>query len=79
MQLSHRLIIETSNQPMGIRVALFTAGLMGCGVLGSGIASIVYNGTPFSLGIIITIGIIAACLLQYIYSLANLPDLEVKW
>jgi hypothetical protein len=41
---------------------------MGCGVLGSGIASIVYNGTSFSLGIIITIGIIIACLLQYIYN-----------
>lgn len=57
----NRLIIETSDEPMGIRVALFTAGLMGCGVLGSGVASIVFNGTSFSLGIIITIGIVLAC------------------
>ena len=62
----NRLIIETGDQPMGIRVALFTTGLMGCGVLGSGIASIVYNGTSFSLGIIITVGIIVACTLQII-------------
>lgn len=60
----NRLIIETSDQPMGVRVALFTAGLMGCGVLGSGIASVVYNGTSFSLGIIITVGIMAACTFQ---------------
>ncbi len=65
----NRLIIETSHQPMGIRVALFTTGLMGSGVLGSGIASIIYNGTSFSLGIIITVGIIIACILQYIYNL----------
>jgi Bcr/CflA subfamily drug resistance transporter len=64
----NRLIIETSDQPMGIRVAMFTAGLMGSGALGSGIASIVYNGSPFSLAIIIAIGTLAACLLQYIHS-----------
>lgn len=64
----NRLIIETSDQPMGIRVALFTTGLMGCGVLGSGVASVVYNNTSFSLGIIITIGIIAACVLNRLRS-----------
>lgn len=63
----NRLIIETSDQPMGIRVALFTTGLMGSGVLGSGIASIIYDGTSFSLGIIITAGIIIASVLQYIH------------
>jgi DHA1 family multidrug/chloramphenicol efflux transport protein-like MFS transporter len=63
----NRMIIETSDQPMGIRVALFTAGLMGCGVLGSGIASVVYNGTSFSLGVIITVGIVLAFILQCIY------------
>lgn len=62
----NRLIIEASDQPMGIRVAMFTAGLMLCGVLGSGMASIVYNGTLFSLAIIIAVGIVLACLLQYI-------------
>lgn len=62
----NRLIIESSNQPMGIRVAMFTVSLMVCGVLGSGIASVVYNGTPFSLAIVIAIGIVMACLLQYI-------------
>jgi Bcr/CflA subfamily drug resistance transporter len=62
----NRLIIESSDQPMGIRVAMFTAGLMGCGVVGSGMASVVYNGTSFSLAIVIAIGIVMACLLQYI-------------
>jgi Bcr/CflA subfamily drug resistance transporter len=64
----NRIIIETSDQPMGIRVALFTAGLMVCGVFGSGMASIAYNGTPFSLGIIIAISIVIACILQFIYN-----------
>ena len=63
----NRLIIESSDQPMGIRVAMFTAGLMLCGVLGSSMASIIYNGTLFSLAIIIAVGIVMACLLQYIY------------
>lgn len=62
----NRLIIETSNQPMGIRVALFTAGLMASGVLGSAIASVIYNGTSFSLGIIITGGIVIAYILYFI-------------
>ena len=62
----NRLIIESSDQPMGIRVAMFTAALMLCGVLGSGMASIVYNGTLFSLAVIIAVGIVMACLLQYI-------------
>lgn len=61
----NRLIIETSDQPMGIRVAVFTVGLMGCGVLGSGIASYVYNGTTLSLGSIITVGVVVAFALQY--------------
>lgn len=63
----NRLIIESSDQPMGIRVAMFTAGLMLCGVLGSSMASIIYNGTLFSLAVIIAVGIVMACLLQYIH------------
>jgi Bcr/CflA subfamily drug resistance transporter len=57
----NRLIIESTDQPMGIRVAMFTAGLMLCGVLGSSMASIIYNGTLFSLAIIIAVGIVMAC------------------
>lgn len=64
----NRLIIEASDQPMGIRVAMFTAGLMASGILGSGVASIVYNGTSFSLGIIIAIGVVLACGLQYLHN-----------
>lgn len=53
----NRLIIETSNEPMGIRVALFTSGLMFCGVAGSAMASIFFNGSSISLGLIIIVSI----------------------
>ncbi len=69
----NRLIIESSNQPMGIRVAMFTAGLMLCGVIGSSMASIIYNGTLFSLSICIALGIVMACLLQYLHKVSTHP------
>jgi Bcr/CflA subfamily drug resistance transporter len=63
----NRLVIETSDQAMGIRVALFTTGLMACSVFGSAGASILYNGTSFSFGAIITFGAVFAYLLKRIY------------
>lgn len=62
----NRLVIESSDQPMGIRVAMFTSGIMWCGVLGSAITSVVYNGTTLSLAIIIASGIVLSCFIQYI-------------
>src|SRR3990167_21137 len=55
----NRTIIDASDAPMSIRVALFTSFITGFGVLGSGMASIFYNGTVNSLAnlIIIAIGI----------------------
>lgn len=60
----NRLIIETSQEPMGMRVACFTAGLMGAGILGSAIISMVYNGTVISLALVMTISITLAALLR---------------
>lgn len=49
----NRLIIEASDEPMGTRVALFTALWTGFGVLGSILASCYYNGTIASLALLI--------------------------
>lgn len=57
----NRLIIETSEQPMGSRVAMFTTGLMVAGTLGSAIASLLYDGSSVSLAEIIAVGVVAAC------------------
>ena len=62
----NRLIIETSQQPMGIRVAMFTTGLMGAGVVGSAVTSVIYNGTSASLAMIMSVCVMASCLLQFI-------------
>ncbi len=60
----NRLIIETSEQPMGIRVAMFTTGLMIAGTLGSAFASLLYDGSSASLAEIIAVGVVLACVLQ---------------
>lgn len=49
----NRLIIEASDEPMGTRVALFTALWTGFGTLGSILASYYYNGTIASLALLI--------------------------
>jgi len=60
----NRLIIETSEQPMGSRVAMFTTGLMIAGTLGSAIASVLYDGSSVSLAGMMAVGVIMACGLQ---------------
>lgn len=60
----NRSIIETSTEPMGVRVALFTVFLMLFAVLGSGLASIFFNGSILSLSFIITLSIVLACLMN---------------
>lgn len=62
----NRLIIETSEQPMGIRVALFTTGLMGSGTLGSAITSFMYNGSSAYLAGFIAIGAVISSILLFI-------------
>lgn len=60
----NRLAIESSIEPMGSRVAI-SSSLMGIsGMIGSAIVSQVYNGTLFSLGIILFILSAIAALLR---------------
>lgn len=51
----NRLIIETSDVAMGIRVSMFTVTWTGFAALGSWIASLFFNGTTFSLAIMIAL------------------------
>jgi Bcr/CflA subfamily drug resistance transporter len=56
----NRSIIESSDEPMGVRVALFSVFLAGFAVLGSAMASLMFNGSILSLSILITIAIVLA-------------------
>jgi DHA1 family multidrug/chloramphenicol efflux transport protein-like MFS transporter len=62
----NRSIIETSQEPMSARVALFTTIWTGFGVLGSVIAGVVFNGVLFSIALPITIAIFISCMLMII-------------
>lgn len=57
----NRAVIESSNEPMGVRVALFTVFLTSFAVLGSGLASLFFNGSIASLAYIIAGSAILAC------------------
>ena len=71
----NRLIIEASDEPMGVRVAMFTVALTGFGVLGSGLASIIFDGSLLSLSYLITTGVVVACLLQLYFHFKQGPKL----
>lgn len=60
----NRIIIETSNEPMGVRVALFTVFLTAFAALGSAMAGIFFTGTVPSLAYLIAGAIIIACILR---------------
>jgi DHA1 family multidrug/chloramphenicol efflux transport protein-like MFS transporter len=62
----NRSIIETSDEPMGIRVALFTVFLTGFAALGSGLSSLFFNGTILSLSYIIAISVFLSCLMKWL-------------
>jgi Bcr/CflA subfamily drug resistance transporter len=62
----NRLTIESSDQPMGIRVAMFTVGFTLFGVLGSAIASLIDIGTTLPLAILIALSITIACVLRWL-------------
>lgn len=71
----NRLAIEASNEPMGSRVAI-SSFLMGLsGMIGSAIVSQVYNGSLFSLGIVLFILTIAAIFL-HLMSNATFDQIE---
>jgi len=60
----NRSIIDSSSEPMGVRVSVFTMFFTGFAALGSGIASLFFNGTLSSLSISICISVILACLVK---------------
>jgi Bcr/CflA subfamily drug resistance transporter len=62
----NRSIIETSQEPMSSRVALFTTLWTGFAALGSVIAGVVFNGVLFSIALPITIAIFISCMLMII-------------
>lgn len=53
----NRLIIESSEEPMGIRVGAFNIGLTLSGSIGSLLASLMYNGKPTSVSLLILLSI----------------------
>lgn len=63
----NRTIIESSQEPMGVRVAFFSVFLTSFAVLGSGMASLFFNGTIKSLSLLVTAAIVLAGLLKLIF------------
>lgn len=60
----NRMIIETSDEPMGIRVALFTVFLTSFAALGSALSGLFFDGSLASLGYLIFATIVIACLMM---------------
>jgi Bcr/CflA subfamily drug resistance transporter len=60
----NRSIIETSKQPMGVRVALFTVFLTSFAALGSAMSGLFFDGTLVSLAYLISVAIIIACIMM---------------
>lgn len=60
----NRMIIESSDEPMGIRVALFTIGITGFAALGSAMASVMFDGHIASIAYPIAAAIVFACLIK---------------
>ncbi|VVC76952.1 Multidrug transporter MdfA [Aquicella siphonis] len=58
----NRSIIEASEEPMGVRVALFTVLWTGFAVLGSLIASLFFNGAILSIALPVAVAIVISCL-----------------
>lgn len=61
----NRSIIEASDEPMGVRVALFTVLWEGFAVLGSLIASIFFNGMIGSIAFPIAAAILLSCIIKF--------------
>jgi len=67
----NRTIIESSDESMGIRVALFTVFLTGSAALGSGMAGMFFDGSILSLATLIAAGAVLACIMQFISRLVR--------
>lgn len=69
----NRMIIETSTEPMGVRVALFAVFLTAFSVLGSAAAGQFFNGTLLSIGLLIAVCISVACILKTLTLFVGMP------
>lgn len=67
----NRSIIETSDEAMGARVAMFTVFLTSFAALGSAFSSLFFSGSLLSLAWIISIPAALACFFKWISSLIN--------
>lgn len=72
----NRSIIESSDQPMGMRVALFAVFLTSFAVIGSALAGQFFNGTLLSLAYIIATAIVLAAFLRLINPLGFKPKMS---
>lgn len=59
-----RLAIEACSEPMGIRMALFSTGMNGAGMLGTVFSSIFYHGSLISFASILLVVISVACVIR---------------
>lgn len=62
----NRSVIEASDEPMGIRVALFTVLWTGFAVLGSLVASLYFNGSVGSIALPVMLSIMISCICMLI-------------
>lgn len=69
----NRVSVESSSEPMGIRVALFTISLTGFAALGSGMASLFFNGEILSLAILICLASMISFLIKWLARPKQLP------
>jgi Bcr/CflA subfamily drug resistance transporter len=67
----HRVAVETSQEGMGTRIAIFSSAMSSFGALGSIVGSVFYRGTSFTLAIIITLGTVLAIFLKWNISVKN--------
>lgn len=60
----NRLTIESSSEPMGARMAIFSTGMSGFATLSSLLVSVFYKGSTFSLALIILVLMLLAMILS---------------
>lgn len=62
----NRSVIEQSNESMGIRVAIFGVCLTTFGTLGSGVTSIIFDGSTIMLASVVAVSAILSALFMYV-------------
>ncbi len=67
----NRTAIESCQEPMGSRMAIFSNMMSWFGVIGTSAAGFFYNGTSISLGWIIIVSAVAACLARWVVTFSE--------